>query len=147
MPRIFAATRSHGQSLTLALLDIDRFRRINDEIGHLDGDRAIRQIAATLDAALEERERLVRLGGEEFVLLLHCPIGSAWERVDRLRREIAEKPFQPGRGMEAQRLTISAGLAAWPHDGTELSTLLGSADRRLQQAKHEGSNRVIARDA
>jgi len=147
MPRIFNAARNQGESLTLALLDIDRFRRLNDEIGHADGDRAIRQIAATLDAELHDRERLVRLGGEEFVLLLHCPIGSAWERIDRVRREIAQRPFQPGRGMEPQTVTISAGLAAWPHDGSDLSALLGSADRRLQQAKHDGSNRVIARDA
>jgi diguanylate cyclase (GGDEF)-like protein len=146
MPRIFAAARSHGRSLTLALLDIDRFKRINDEIGHLDGDRAIRQIAATLDAVLDDGERLVRLGGEEFVLLLHCPIGSAWERIDRIRREIADRPFLAGRGAEPQRITVSAGLAAWPQDGADLSSLLGSADRRLQQAKHDGSNRVIARD-
>ena len=146
MPRIFDAVRRQGGSLTLVLLDIDRFRRVNDEIGHLDGDRAIRQIASTLDEALEERERLVRLGGEEFVLLLHCPIGSAWERIDRIRREIAERPFLPGRGAEPQRITVSAGLAAWPQDGTDVSALLGSADRRLQQAKHDGCNRVMARD-
>jgi diguanylate cyclase (GGDEF)-like protein len=146
MPRIFDAVRSQGGSLTLALLDIDRFRRINDEIGHLDGDRAIRQIASTLDESLEERERLIRLGGEEFVLLLHCPIGSAWERIDRIRREIADRPFLPGRSAEPQRITVSAGLAAWPQDGADVSALLGSADRRLQQAKHAGCNRVMARD-
>jgi diguanylate cyclase (GGDEF)-like protein len=146
MPRIFHAVRSQGGSLTLALLDIDRFRRINDEIGHHDGDRAIRQIASVLDESLEERERLIRLGGEEFVLLLHCPIGSAWERIDRIRREIAERPFLPGRGAEPQRITVSAGLAAWPQDGADVSALLGSADRRLQLAKHDGCNRVMARD-
>lgn len=146
MPRIFDAVRSEGGSLTLALLDIDRFRHINDEIGHLDGDRAIRQVAAALDESLDERERLVRLGGEEFVLLLHCPIGSAWERIDRARRAIAERPFLPGRGADPQPITISAGLAAWPQDGADLSALLGSADRRLRQAKRDGCNRVIARD-
>lgn len=146
MPRILAAARSEGGSLTLALLDLDRFKRINDEIGHLDGDRAIRQVAAMLEELLDERDRLIRLGGEEFVLLLHCPIGSAWERIDRVRRAIVDRPFLPGRGIDPQRITISAGLAAWPQDGAELSTLLGSADRRLQQAKHDGCNRVIARD-
>ncbi|HVR81087.1 MAG TPA: GGDEF domain-containing protein [Luteimonas sp.] len=146
MPRIFEQVRSESGSLTLALLDIDRFKRVNDEIGHHDGDRAIRQIAAALDASLGERDRLIRLGGEEFVLLLHCPIGSAWERIDRVRRAIAESPFLPGRGADPQRITISAGLAAWPQDGADLSALLGSADRRLRQAKRDGCNRVIARE-
>jgi diguanylate cyclase (GGDEF)-like protein len=79
-------------------------------------------------------------------MLLQCPIGSAWERVDRLRRTVGERPFLPESGTESLRITFSAGLAAWPQDGIDLSSLLRSADRRLQQAKHDGNNRVIARD-
>lgn len=146
MPRIFDGVRSDGGSLTLALLDLDRFKRINDEIGHRDGDRALRQMAARFSEALEPREHLARIGGQEFVLLLHCPIGSAWERIDRLRRAIAERPFVPEFGSEPQRITFSAGLAAWPQDGADLSALLRSADRRVQQAKRDGCNRVMARD-
>lgn len=146
MPRMFAAARASGASLTLALLDLDGFRRINDEAGHQGGDRAIRQVAAELREMLEENEHVARIGGQEFVLLLRCPVGSAWERLDRRRRLLAERPFQAGRGADPQRLTFSAGLAAWPQDGADTSALLGSADRRLQQAKHEGRNRVVARD-
>ncbi|MEZ0472756.1 GGDEF domain-containing protein [Luteimonas salinilitoris] len=146
MPRAFAATRASGASLTLALLDLDGFHRINDEAGHQGGDRAIRQVAAELSEMLEESEHIARIGGQEFVLLLRCPVGSAWERLDRRRRLLAERPFQAGRGTDPQRLTFSAGLAAWPQDGTDTSALLGSADRRLQQAKREGRNRVVARD-
>jgi diguanylate cyclase (GGDEF)-like protein len=147
IPRLFDAVRSDGGSLTLALLDLDRFRRINDEIGPRDGDRALRQTAATMEEALEAREHLVRIGGQEFVMLLQCPIGSAWERVDRLRRAVAERPFVPEFNSESLRVTFSAGLVAWPQDGADLSALLRSADRRLQQAKRDGCNRVIARDA
>ena len=147
MPRIFDGVRNDGGSLTLALLDLDRFRRINDEIGARDGDRALRQIASLFGEVLESREHLTRIGGQEFVLLLQCPIGSAWERIDRLRRAMAERPFIPEFGSEVQRITFSAGLVAWPQDGVDLSALLRSADRRLQQAKRDGCNRVIARDA
>ena len=146
MPHVLDALRNGGGSLTLVLLDLDRFRLINDEIGHLDGDRAIRHVVALLAQGVHERERLIRLGGEEFVLLLHCPVGSGWERIEQLRRTLYDRPFQPGRGADLQRITFSAGLAAWPQDGADLSALLGSADRRLQACKREGGNRVMARD-
>ena len=133
--------------MTLALLDLDRFRRINEEMGSRDGDRAIRQTAALLGEVLEPSEHLVRVGGQEFVLLLRCPIGSAWERLDRLRRTVCERPFVPEVGGEPQRITFSTGVAGWGADGLDLSTLLRSADRRLQQAKRDGCNRVIARDS
>ena len=147
MPRIFTAARSSGASLTLALLDLDGFRRINDETGHQSGDRALRQVASQLEQMLEENEDLARIGGPEFVLLLASPIGSAWERLDRARLQLNERPFLPGRGTDPQWLSFSAGLAAWPQDGDSTSTLLRSADRRLQQAKQAGRNRVVARDA
>lgn len=147
MPRIFTAARSSGASLTLALLDLDGFRRINDETGHQSGDRALRQVASQLEQMLEENEHLARIGGQEFVLLLASPIGSAWERLDRARLQLNARPFLPGRGADPQWLSFSAGLAAWPQDGDSTSTLLRSADRRLQQAKQAGRNRVVARDA
>ncbi|MDB6163322.1 MAG: hypothetical protein JWL98_754 [Xanthomonadaceae bacterium] len=147
MPRLFDSARTGEGSLTLALIDMDRFRRVNDEIGPRDADRALRLIAQTFGDMLEPREHLARIGGQEFVLVLQCPIGSAWERTDRLRRALSERPFLPESGSEPQRLTFSAGLVAWPQDGSDLSSLLRSADRRLQQAKRDGSNRVVARDA
>ncbi|MGV8930798.1 MAG: GGDEF domain-containing protein [Luteimonas sp.] len=146
MPRIFETIRNDGGSLTLALLDLDRFKRINDEIGHRDGDRAIRHFVAAVNETLQEKERLVRIGGQEFVVLMHCPIGSAWERLDRFRRAMGDRPFLPELGGDPQVITFSGGLAAYPQDGGNVSALLGSADRRLQVAKHDGRNRVVARD-
>lgn len=146
MPRMFETIRNDGGSLTLALLDLDRFKRINDEIGHRNGDRAIRHFVAAVAESLQEKERLVRIGGQEFVVLMHCPIGSAWERLDRLRRSMAERPFLPEGGGDPQVITFSGGLAAYPQDGESVSALLGSADRRLQVAKRDGRNRVVARD-
>lgn len=146
MPRVLERLRHDGGSLTLALLDLDGFKRINDELGHLNGDRAIRQVAATLKQALQENEHLVRLGGQEFVMLLRSPIGSAWERLDRVRRMQAEQAFVPERGSERHTITFSGGLASWPQDGGDAAALLGSADRRLQIAKRDGRNRIAARD-
>lgn len=146
MPGMYEALRRDGGSLTLALLDVDNFRRVNDEAGHLDGDRAIRYVAATLRDMLQDEERVVRLGGQEFVLLLRCPIGSAWERIDRTRRALAAQPFASERNHDRFTLTFSGGLASWPQDGSDTPALLGVADRRLQAAKHAGRNRVLARD-
>ena len=146
MPGLYDALRREGGSLTLALLDIDNFRRVNDAAGHRDGDRAIRHIAELLRGALRDDEHVVRLGGQEFVLVLRCPIGSAWERVERIRRELSSRPFASELGSDSFTLTFSGGLAAWPQDGGDTRGLLGSADRRLQAAKHAGRNRVLARD-
>ena len=146
MPMILESVREDGESLTLALLDLDDFKRINVEYGHLTGDRAIRHIAGSMREILHSKERLVRIGGQEFVLLLRCPIGNAWERLDRLRQMMAERPFVPERGGDPLGITFSGGLAAYPSDGNDVSSMLRSADRRLQAAKQEGCNRVVARD-
>lgn len=146
MPMILETVRDEGESLTMALLDLDDFKRINVDYGHLAGDRAIRHIAGSMREILYDKERLVRIGGQEFVLLLRCPIGNAWERLDRLRHMMAERPFIPERGGDTLPITFSGGLAAYPSDGNDMSSMLRSADRRLQVAKHEGSNRVVARD-
>ena len=147
MPSVLEEVRAEGGSLSLALVDLDHFRRINDEIGHHDGDRALRHAAALLGGALGPGERIARIGGQEFVLLLRCPLGSAWERLEQLRRGMAARPFLPGHGGEPQRIGFSAGVAAWPQDGLDLSGLLHSADRRLREGKRGGGDRVVAREA
>jgi diguanylate cyclase (GGDEF)-like protein len=146
LPRMFDAAREGGHSLTLALLDLDRFKRLNDDFGHRAGDRALRHVAAQLGEMLEENEHLARIGGQEFVFVLRSPIGSAWERLDRTRRLLKESPFHPERGTETVAISFSAGLAAFPQDGAHTSALLGVADRRLQLAKREGRNRIVALD-
>lgn len=147
IPRLFYAAREDGGSLTLALIDLDHFKRVNDEIGHHAADRALCHVARVLQQMAEPNEWLVRLGGEEFVLVLRKPMGTAWERVDAIRRAVSERAFEPERGADPIRLTFSAGLAGYPHEGADLSRLLRRADHRLQQAKREGRNRVVARDA
>ena len=146
-PTMLEVARGQGCSLSLCLIDLDYFKRINDEVGHLAGDRALRHVVDVLNEQLGEKECLARLGGEEFALLLDQPIGRAWERLESMRRSVAARAFVPEHGADPMRLTFSAGIAAWPHDGQDLSALLRRADARLRQAKREGRNRVMARDA
>lgn len=146
VPRLFDHIRENGGSLTLALIDLDHFKRINDNNGHHAGDRALRHVVSALRDQAEPGEWLVRLGGEEFVMLLRKPLGTAWERVDAIRQAVAEKPFEVERGAEPMQLTFSAGLVGYPHEGLDLSNLLRRADHRLRLAKRQGRNRVIARD-
>jgi diguanylate cyclase (GGDEF)-like protein len=146
MPRVLETVREEGESLTLALLDLDDFKRVNAMAGHLVGDRAIRHLAGSMREILGPRERVVRIGGQEFVLLMRCPIGNAWERLDRLRQLMAERPFVPERSADSMPISFSGGLAAYPVDGGDMSSLLRTADRRLETAKREGRNRVVARD-
>ena len=146
IPRLFESVRQDGDSLTLALIDVDHFKRINDLHGHHAGDRALRHVVTVLRELSEPGEWLARIGGQEFVLVLRKPMGTAWERVDAIRRALGERPFEPERGAEALPLSFSAGLAGFPHEGSDLSRLLRRADNCVQQAKLQGRNRVIARD-
>lgn len=147
MPVLLAEADDTGSSLSIALIDLDNFKRINDESGHHAGDRALRHVVQVLQAMAEPGDWLVRLGGEEFVLVLEQPAGTAWERLDAMRRMLCERPFEHDRGAGGRsRLTFSAGIAASPHDGRDLSRLLRRANERLRIAKNEGGNKVIARD-
>lgn len=145
-PELIEDARRSGQSRTLALIDLDRFKRINDHHGHLAGDRALRHLTSVLRAALGNQAPLVRIGGEEFVILFEQPMGPAWERMEALRMAVEARPFTPGSGEEPITITISVGLAAFPTDAAEVSGLMKVADNRLRQAKEGGRNRIVARD-
>jgi diguanylate cyclase (GGDEF)-like protein len=145
-PAMLDATRAQGGSLSVCVIDLDYFKRINDELGHLAGDRALRHVVDGLKQQMEDGDWLARLGGEEFALLLPLPTGRAWERLETMRRGTASQAFLPEHGAEPMRLTFSAGIASWPQDGADLSQLLRKADTRLRHAKQEGRNRVLARD-
>jgi two-component system cell cycle response regulator len=146
LPHLVARARARGETLSLALIDLDNFRHINAELGHLAGDRALRHAVRVLRQELAREEPMIRAGGEEFVLLLRLPVGAAWERLEALRRKLESEPFVPERGAEPRKLTISVGLANCPQDANDLSGLMKRADLRLRLAKRAGRNRVVARD-
>ena len=146
-PGLLDAARADGVSLCLALIDLDGFKRINDEIGHHAGDRALLHVVGLLQDTPEDGEWLIRLGGEEFVMILRKPLGTSWERLDGVRRALLARRFVPEQGADPLLVTFSAGIACYPHDAEDLSNLLRRADQRLNAAKRNGRNRILARDA
>jgi diguanylate cyclase (GGDEF)-like protein len=147
VPHMLEEARAESKSVCLCLLDLDHFKRVNEELGHLAGDKALRHVVDALRLQLTREEPFMRVGGEEFVIVLRMPIGAAWERLDLLRRRLQATPFRHEEGAASRTLTVSAGIACCPQDATDVSGLLKAADRRLRAAKQAGRNRVIARDA
>jgi diguanylate cyclase (GGDEF)-like protein len=152
VPQLIEQARSNDSSISLAIIDLDHFKRINDDYGHPVGDRALRHVVVLLRNELAKDEAFMRVGGEEFVIVIPRSMGPAWERLEYLRKRVATTPFvldedATGGGIGRTRaLTFSAGLASCPADAFEMSTLLRRADQRLMKAKQSGRNRVVARE-
>jgi diguanylate cyclase (GGDEF)-like protein len=135
---IKAASRT-GEQLSVALIDVDHFKKINDEHGHLVGDAVLRNMAGILGDRLRGTDVVGRYGGEEFVVVLRRA-GAAEGRdiLDAIRASLADREGTPA----LPRYTFSAGVAELPVDGADVETLLGRADDRLYQAKDAGRNRI-----
>ncbi|MCU0621817.1 MAG: GGDEF domain-containing protein [Gemmatimonadales bacterium] len=133
-----------GQPLSLAILDVDHFKRINDVHGHGVGDRALVELAERLDRSMRRTDLVARYGGEEFVILMPAtPPEAALFRVESLRREVASRPLRLGDG-QSLTLDFSAGVAGLPDDAvTTPKALLDLADGRLLQAKRTGRGRSV----
>lgn len=146
VPQMLLAARAEVRPVCLVLIDLDHFRVINRELGHATGDLVMRHAVKTLAHGLGPDEPLMRIGGDEFVLLLPLPHGAAWERVEALRRRVQAQPFEPEPGAEPRVITFSAGLACCPQDALDLPGLMRRADLRLHRAKDAGRNRAMVRD-
>jgi len=136
--------RRHGHPLAVALLDLDRYKNFNDRYGHASGDVALQVLADILAAGLRKSDVVARFGGDEFAVLLpETGPKAAFEKLELLRLAVARAEFQiPRHDLRAQ-ITLSAGIACLPDDGTDPVELLEVADRRLFEAKDGGRNRVV----
>jgi len=131
--REIEAAAASGRPLSVVVVDLDHFKRINDSYGHAEGDKVLAATAAKLRSVVREGDAVGRLGGEEFVLVLPGVAGeSAAEAAERARTAIGE--IVVGR----RRLESSAGVASFPDDATEAAQLLANADSALYAAKHAG---------
>lgn len=136
------------QPLSLALLDIDHFKQVNDTYGHALGDRVLVQVAHLLSRAMRRTDMVARYGGEEFVILMPgTSRDDALSAVEELRQEIAASPIDLGEG-KALNLNFSAGVAGIPDDANVVTPkeLLSRADDRLLAAKRAGRARCIGSD-
>jgi diguanylate cyclase (GGDEF)-like protein len=130
---------------SVALVDIDNFKAINDQHGHLGGDEVLRQLARTCAAQVREGDTFARFGGEEFAVLLpHTGIEHAMHWLERLREHVAALRVELPTGSIG--VTVSIGLAApaplAAHADGQINTALFLADQALYRAKREGKNRV-----
>ncbi len=134
-----------GQPLSLALLDIDHFKQINDAHGHALGDRVLCEVARRLSGAMRRTDLVARYGGEEFVILLPgTDREAALGRIELLRRATAEQPIDIGDG-RTLTINFSAGIAGMPADAeaTAPKALVNCADARLFAAKRAGRGRCF----
>ncbi|NNM97352.1 MAG: diguanylate cyclase [Candidatus Dormibacteraeota bacterium] len=137
-----AAERSSGP-LVLMMIDLDRFKAINDSCGHGAGDNVLRAVGQALQDSVRAEDAAVRYGGEEFVLLLPSSDVAGARRVAKeIRRRLALIPLPPA--CAVTRVTASIGMATFPTHGRTVGQLLGAADAAMYTAKRRGGNRAVA---
>lgn len=124
--------------LTLAILDIDHFKSINDNFGHPTGDEVLKDFAAVISRRIRKTDLLARVGGEEFVLVMpETPAEDALRLLERLRTTVADHSFSHGR-----KVTVSIGFAGF-YGSEKLEGLMDVADKALYKAKQDGRDRVV----
>jgi diguanylate cyclase (GGDEF)-like protein len=136
-------TVRHGRPLSLVLFDIDRFKTVNDNLGHLGGDFTLRELAACVKKVVRREDLFARYGGEEFALvLIETARAEAVLAAERIRQLVEAHPFRFDE--KVFHLTVSAGVAECPLDGTATPReLMRRADEKLYEAKRAGRNRVV----
>jgi len=142
LDRQIATARRHGRPLSIAILDIDHFKKVNDTYGHPVGDQVIRRVGDLATEIMRDQDLVGRLGGEEFVIVLpETDADGALIACDRLRQAIADAVLEIETG-ETLSVTLSAGVAQMvPQD--ERTQLIARADAALYDAKTSGRDRVL----
>ncbi|MDH5389090.1 MAG: diguanylate cyclase [Gammaproteobacteria bacterium] len=136
----------YKHDLSLIMIDIDLFKQVNDKHGHLTGDYVLQTFATLVEKTIRDIDQFSRYGGEEFVLILP-EVGREGARIlaERIRTLVEGTSFGEADG-EPVHITISAGIACYPNNGTSEKEIIDSADKMLYQAKHSGRNRVDCAD-
>ncbi|MCF4127828.1 PleD family two-component system response regulator [Methylobacterium sp. SyP6R] len=142
---LFSEPSLQGRPVALLILDIDRFKSINDRFGHDAGDEVLREFATRIRAQTRGIDVVARYGGEEVVVVVpDTGLDAARQVAERIRERIEAAAFQVQRGTCAIDVTVSIGVAArQPEDG-DPSLILKRADLALYRAKQDGRNRVVA---
>jgi len=134
--------RRYALPMAAMMLDLDLFKRINDELGHAAGDDVLRAFADAVRELIRQTDLLGRLGGEEFAVLLpHTEVGGAMVLAERIRERVRDAVVQTCGG--PVRVTVSIGVAALDHSDIGIEDLLRRADDALYSAKRTGRDRVV----
>ena len=142
LERAVTHSHRHGKGLAVLFLDVDRFKVINDSLGHSVGDRLVREVAARLQDCVRESDTVARLGGDEFTVLLPS-VGQAVDaaKVACKVLDAIRMPFElDGRELF---LTCSLGISVYPDDGRDAETLVKNADAAMYRAKEQGRDRYL----
>ena len=145
LDRELARAERENRPFSVALFDIDSFKRINDTLGHPAGDQVIKWVAGVIGRSIRPYDTLARYGGEEFLLLMPGAAPAAGAAVAERARLAIQNGDCVADGKHL-RITVSAGVAGWSPD-TDIDTLLRSADNVLYRAKQTGRNRVVLSEA
>jgi diguanylate cyclase (GGDEF)-like protein len=130
-----------GTQIAILLIDLDHFKRVNDQCGHIAGDALLRNVGRALQGTLRTGDAAVRYGGEEFLLMLHNSDENGAMRVAEAVREVLTKLPTPGNGVP--RVTASIGVAFFPRHGAVLDEVVNVADAAMYRAKAEGRDRIV----
>lgn len=146
LARAIAAARRHGSRLALLFLDLDDFKRINDDLGHAAGDEVLKRAASRLLGAVRDADTVSRHGGDEFLVLLTdiaMPDDAAG-----IAAKLLHALAQPG-GVDASMpsLTASIGISVYPDDGDDIDLLIHQADQAMYRAKRSGAGRWAFHDS
>lgn len=142
--REYSRSKRSGEAFSLAMLDIDHFKKVNDNYGHEMGDNVISALGAMMNEHSRAHDSVCRYGGEEFVVLLpNTDLEGGMGCAENWRQRFAELRVSNKEHPQGIVITISIGVAQW-QPGEEAKDTLRRADAALYQAKHQGRNRVIA---
>ena len=130
-----------GTQMGILLIDLDHFKRVNDQCGHMAGDALLRKVGRAIQGTLRTGDAAVRYGGEEFLLMLHNTDEAGAMRVAEAVREVLAKLPAPGNGVP--RVTASIGVAFFPRHGAVLDEVVNVADAAMYRAKAEGRDRIV----
>jgi diguanylate cyclase (GGDEF)-like protein len=127
--------------MSVIMIDIDNFKRVNDEFGHLLGDEVLRSVSSLMKQQTRKMDVVCRYGGEEFAIVVpETSCENALHVAEKLRRQIESHPF-PG---VPRPVTISCGVADYPTHGATRDEVVAAADAALYAAKEAGRNKVSA---
>ena len=141
-----ARSKSEERAFCVLMMDIDHFKKVNDNYGHLTGSKTLEEIGACIVKCLRSGDAAARFGGEEFAaFLLDADLAQAEIAAERIRSSIEEEAFsvmRRGQQADTHHVTISIGISGFPDDSSDPIELVEMADSALYRAKREGRNRV-----